>query len=206
VSLIALAAALVATIGAAFAVRTTDARLATLATVLCLLVAPLVADPLPDPLVLAIRLVAAVVAGYLLLLPVRRAAPLLGTLRLGGTAEAGFVIGAFVVGLLAGTVASEAQGPAAALAAGFALLLAGLDLLAFVEDGVRLGTGAALALSGGALVFSAFAGTPGNAFQAALGLLLVAVAAATAWLALLAIGARGELRFGARHGDLRDMG
>jgi len=205
-SLVALAAALVATIGAAFAVRTTDARLAALATSLCLLMAPLVADPLPDPLVLAIRLVAAIVAGYLLLLPVRRAAPLLGALRLGGTAEAGFVVAAFAVGLLAGPVASQAQGPATALAGGFALLLAGLDLLAFVEDGVRLGSGATLTLSGAALVLSAFAGTPSNAFQAGLGLLLVAVAAAAAWLALLAIGTRGELRFGARHRDLRDVG
>jgi hypothetical protein len=206
VSLIALAAALAVTAAAAIAVRTTDARLAVLATTAALLIAPLVADPLPEPLVLALRLVAALLAGYLLLLPVRRASPLLAGLRLGGTAEAVFVVAAFVIGMLATSVASEATGPVPALGAGFALLLAGLDLLIFVEDGVRLGGGALFALTGAGLIVTAFAGTPADPFEAALGLALVAVAAAATWLALLALGTRGELRFDARHGDLRDMG
>ncbi len=205
-SLLALAAALAATIGATAVVRTTDARLATLGTTLCLLVAPLVADPLPGAQVLAVRVTAALLAGFLLLLPVRRAAPLLGSLRLGGTGEAAFVGGAFLVGLLAGSVTSEAQGPVAALAAGLALLVAGVVLLASVEDGVRLGDGALLALTGAALLGTALAGTPNAPSQAALALATVAVGASAAWLSLAAIGVRGELRVEARHGDLRDLG
>ena len=145
-------AAIVAIAGAVAAILATDSRLTTAGTAAALLAAPFVADPLPQPLGLSVRLVGAGLAAYLLWTSMRQAAPLLGPLPLAGRGEAAFVLAAAAIGFLADAVTSEALGPTAALAAGGALLVAGLDLLAFGEDGLRLGSGALLALTGASLV------------------------------------------------------
>jgi len=202
---LALLAAAVALVGAVLAVWARDARLAVGGTAAALLAAPWVADPLPAPFALAGRLVAAGLAGYLLWAAVRGATPLLAPLRLGGRGEAAFVVAGGVIGVLADGLTSEALGPTAALAAGLAMLIAGGDLLAFGEDGLRLGSGALLALTGGSLVLAELGGTPAAGLEAAIALTTVAVAATGAWLTVTTEGARGELRLGARHGDLRDI-
>jgi len=192
--------------GAVLAVMATDTRLTTGATWAALLAAPFVADPLPQPLGLGVRLVGAALAGYLLWTSMRQAAPLLGPLPLGGRGEATFVLAAAAIGFLADAVTSEALGPTAALAAGGALLVAGLDLLAFADDGLRLGSGALLALTGTSLVLVELGGTPGAGLEAGLAVATAAVAGAAAWLTVTTLGSRRELRLGARHGDLRDIG
>jgi len=204
-SVLALLAAALVLAGAALTVLTTDTRVAVAGTSAALLAAPFVADPVPAPLGWAVRVVAAGLAGYLLWVAIRGAAPLLAPQPLGGRGEAAFVIAAGVVGLLADGVTSEALGPTAALAAGLALLVGGLDLLAFGDDGVRLGCGALLALTGAALVLSELGGTPPAGLEAATALATLAVAGTAAWLTMASLGARGELRLRARHGDLRDI-
>ncbi|MFI5262031.1 MAG: hypothetical protein ACHQZR_05720 [Candidatus Limnocylindrales bacterium] len=202
---LALLAAAAAIAGAAVAVSTSDARLAVAGTWAALLVAPFVTDPLPPPLGWAVRVVASGVAGYLLWAAVRGAAPLLAPPRLGGQGEAAFVIAGGLVGLLADGVTSEALGPTAALAAGLSLLVAGGDLLAFADDGLRLGCGALLALTGASLVLTELGGTPAAGLEAAIAVATLAFAGTAAWLTVSTLGARGELRLGARHGDLRDI-
>ncbi|HTS14822.1 MAG TPA: hypothetical protein VMH24_04085 [Candidatus Sulfotelmatobacter sp.] len=199
-------AACVVIAGAVWAVLVTDTRLLTGGLVLALAGAPFVADPLPQPLGLAARVLAAGLAGYLVWTSIRPAAPLLGPLPLAGWGEAAFVLAAAVVGLLADAVTSEALGPTAALAAGAALLVAGLDLLAFGQDGLRLGGGALLALTGAALVLPELGGAPGAGMDAGLAVATVAIGAATAWITVTTLGSRREVRLGSRHGDLRDIG
>ncbi len=203
---VAILAAGVAIAGAVLAVLATDTRLTTGATWAALLAAAFIADPLPQTLGLAARVLAAGLAGYLLWTSMRQAAPLLGPLRLAGRGEAAFVLAAAAVGILADGVTSEALGPTAALAAGAALLVAGLDLLVFGDDGLRLGSGALLALTGASLVLVELGGTPGSGLEAGLAVATVAVAGAGAWLTVTTLGTRRELRLGARHGDLRDIG
>lgn len=204
-TLLPLLAALVATAGAVLTVYTTDARLAAGGTWAALLAAPWVADPLPAPLGLAVRVVAAGIAGYLLWASLRGAAPLLAPLRLAGRGEAAFVVAGGIIGLLADGVTSEALGPTAALAAGLALLIAGADLLAFGDDGLRLGSGALLALTGATLVLTELGGTPAAGLEAGVALATLALGTTAAWLTVTMLGPRGELRLGARHGDLRDI-
>lgn len=201
-----LIAATVALAGAVVAVLATDARLMTAATAAALLAAPFVADPLPQPVGLGVRIVGAGLAAYLLWTSMRQAAPLLGPLPLAGRGEAAFVLAAGAIGFLADAVTSEALGPTAALAAGGALLVAGLDLLAFGDDGLRLGSGALLALTGASFVLVELGGTPGAGLEAGLAVATAAVAGAAAWLTLTTLGSRREMRLGARHGDLRDIG
>lgn len=201
-----LIAATVALAGAVVAVLATDARLMTAATAAALLAAPFVADPLPQPVGLGVRIVGAGLAAYLLWTSMRQAAPLLGPLPLAGRGEAAFVLAAGAIGFLADAVTSEALGPTAALAAGGALLVAGLDLLAFGDDGLRLGSGALLALTGASLVLVELGGTPGAGLEAGLAVATAAVAGAAAWLTVTTLGSRREMRLGARHGDLRDIG
>lgn len=201
-----LIAATVALAGAVVAVLATDARLMTAATAAALLAAPFAADPLPQPLGLGVRIVGAGLAAYLLWTSMRQAAPLLGPLPLAGRGEAAFVLAAGAIGFLADAVTSEALGPTAALAAGGALLVAGLDLLAFGDDGLRLGSGALLALTGASFVLVELGGTPGAGLEAGLAVATAAVAGAAAWLTVTTLGSRREMRLGARHGDLRDIG
>ncbi|HXX61735.1 MAG TPA: hypothetical protein VEI48_10680 [Candidatus Sulfotelmatobacter sp.] len=199
-------AALVAITGAVVAVLATDSRRMTVATGTALLAAPFVADPLPQPLALGARLVGAALAAYLLWTATRQAAPLLGPLPLAGRGEAAFVVAAVAIGLLADSVTSEALGPMAALAAGGGLLIGGLDLLAFGHDGMRLGIGALLALTGASLVLVELGGTPGAGLEAGLAVATAAVAGAAAWLTVTTVGSRREMRLADRHGDLRDIG
>jgi hypothetical protein len=199
-------AAIVAIAGAVAAILATDSRLTTAGTAAALVAAPFVADPLPQPLGLGVRLVGAGLAAYLLWTSMRQAAPLLGPLPLAGRGEAAFVLAAAAIGFLADAVTSEALGPTAALAAGGALLVAGLDLLAFGEDGLRLGSGALLALTGASLVLAELGGTPGAGLEAGLAVATAAVAGAAAWLNVMTLGPRHEMRLAARHGDLRDIG
>jgi hypothetical protein len=156
--------------------------------------------------------VASLLAAYLLYIAVRASTRLLVPTRLGGTTEAAFVALAFALGLLvAGPAPSGAgampggAGPSA-LASALAIGVAGLDLLLFGQDSLRLGSGAMLALLGASLAYAWLAGPIGDLSQLTVACALLAASVATAWLSLNAYLVRGDLSLGTRSRELRDRG
>src|SRR4051794_41963119 len=81
---------------------------------------PVLADPLPEPLALAARLVAAVLAGYLLWVAARGHRVRTGGSLVGWPADAFVAVGAAVVGLGSHGVGAAATGPRLAAAGGVA--------------------------------------------------------------------------------------
>ncbi|MGH2407179.1 MAG: hypothetical protein ACRDF7_03755, partial [Candidatus Limnocylindrales bacterium] len=203
---IAVLAALVTLFGTAVALRATDGRMTVVGLGLVLLPLPLAVGDTPALLVLAFRTLAVLLALFLLDLGVRRTTPLVGAIRLGGSAEIGVVIGAWLIGWLLATSSGSAAWPPMALATALALAVAGLTLLAFGSDTLRLGTGATFALASGAALVPALGGATGDALELSLAGALVAVAGATAWLAVVGGQVRHDLELVDRPIDLpRDM-
>ena len=202
---LALAAAVAAALGAVLILRADDGRTCVFGVALALLVAPLAVEPLPGLLALAFRVVAALLAAYLLYIAVRASTRLLVPTRLGGTTEAVFVALAFALGLLVPGAAPERAGPPA-LASALAVGLAGLDLLLFGQDSLRLGSGAILSVLGASLGYAWLTGPISDASQLAVASALLAAAVSTAWLSLNAYAVRGDLSLGTRARELRDRG
>jgi hypothetical protein len=156
---IAAALAVVAVAGAVVALSVRDGRIALVGLLATLVAAPLVSPGADDPWAAAARLVAAVLAAYLLRLPLRDRPATLGS-RLGWPAEALAAAAAFLAGAAAHEVAMPGLGPVEATAAGCALLvLAAAPMLERV-DVLRLGLGLLLALTGADLVRAGLAGPP----------------------------------------------
>ncbi len=101
--------------GAAVAVGAGGARTAGLGALVALVFSPFVADPLPPAPVLGFRIVAGVLAGFLLYVAARRAGPASGS-PIGLPATVAAAIAAFVAGLGATAVGLPSFGPEAALA------------------------------------------------------------------------------------------
>lgn len=192
------------TIATILVLRAPDARAVTLGAALAVVLAPLASEPLPGVIALSYRMIAALLSAYLLWLAVRATTPFVGLPRLGGTAEAAFVVVAFVLGLMLGL--GTATAGAAALAAGLAAGLAALGLLGFARDALRLGIGAVLALLAAGLGQSWLTGTAGDLAQLAFATAILAAAAATAWLSLVTFRVRGDLYLSARPRDRREPG
>jgi hypothetical protein len=173
-------------------VRERDARALVFAVTVIILVAPLTIEPAPDVLVLAFREVAALLAGYVLWIAIRTLPPALNSPRLGGTPEAAFVAVAFVLGLL---VAGSGPGPAGppAVAASLAVGLAAVNLLLFAPDPVRLGIGAMLFLLASSVAAGWLGGRLFDASHISIAIALLAAAVATAWIAVNAASARGDM-------------
>ena len=74
-AVVVVARAILVVVAAVVAVTASDRRLALVGLAAALSLAPLVADPLPDPLVVAIRIVGAALAAYLVRIPLRDAGP-----------------------------------------------------------------------------------------------------------------------------------
>ena len=203
---IAVLAALVTLFGLAVALRATNGRMTVVGLGLVLLPLPLAVGDAPPPLVLAFRTLAVLLALFLLDLGVRRTTPLVGAIRLGGSAEIGVVIGAWLIGWLLASSTTGAAWPAMALATALALAVAGLTLLAFGSDTLRLGAGATFVLAAGAALVPALGGATGDALELSLAGALVAVAGATAWLAVVGGQVRHDLELVDRPIDLpRDL-
>jgi LysM repeat protein len=183
-------AALLTLFGTGVALRATNGRLTVVGLGLALLPLPLVGGDAPALLVLAFRTLAVLLALFLLDLGVRRTTPLVGPIRLGGSAELGVVIAAWLIGLLLAASDAAPRGPALALATALAMAVAGLTLLAFGSDTLRLGAGATFVLASGATLVPALGGAHDAALELSLAATLVAVAGVTAWLAM----AGGEVR------------
>jgi hypothetical protein len=178
--LAALAVAVVA--GGVVAVSARETRAAVLGLTVSGVTAPLLADPLPAPLPLAARLVAAVLAGYVLLISIR-ARPVTRGSRLGWPVEALLAASAAVAGLGAAGFAGPAGGPPEAEAAAFALGAVAIGPILRGADVFRLAVGLVLGVLAAGLGRVALAGTPSALDQIVVGGLTIVLAAAAATLA-----------------------
>jgi hypothetical protein len=144
---------------AVVAVSARDGRSALGALAVALSGSALLADPLPDFLTVATRVLAAILATYLLWIPVRDGPRVARGSLVGWPVEAlaataGFVIGAGTHGLgVPGQGAAAAQAAAFALAA-LAVLPAGVD-----RDPLRMGIGLMLLVHAAVLMRTGLAGT-----------------------------------------------
>ena len=152
--------ALAVIIGAVVAGSARNARTAVLGLLLAMVGLPLLADPPAAPLALAARLVAAVLAGYLLWIAARGIGIRTGGSLVGWPTDAFLAIAGAVVGYGSHGLGAPAAGPPLAAAAGFAL--AALSVLPVVHgrDVLRIGIGLALLLGGALLVRTSLGGTP----------------------------------------------
>jgi hypothetical protein len=183
-ALVAIAIAVLA--GGVLALSARDARAAILGTGVALIAAPLLADPLPTPLALAARLVAAILATYLLWVAVRHGRAATGGSRLGWPAEALMAVAAAVVGYGTHGLGASASGPPEAQAAGFALAALAVVPVVTGRDIIRIGLGLLMLTVGAVLVRVALGGTPSDFEQLAIAGLLTALGGSVAILAAAA--------------------
>jgi hypothetical protein len=175
VSPILLVAGVAVTAGAVVSVSARDARIALGGLAVTLALAPFVADPLPDTLALAARVVAAGLAAYLAWMAVREPGSVTRGSLLGWPTEMLIAAAAFAIGYGTAGLGAPPLGPAEAHATGFALITLAVGPLVFGRDVFRLGGGAALLIGGVILVRAALAGTPSPLEELVTGGLFVAV-------------------------------
>lgn len=183
--------------GAVVAVSAHEGRASVLGLVLALVAAPLVVAPLPDVLPLAGRLVAAILAGYLVWIALRTApghARTRGS-RLGWPVEALVAAAAAVVGYGVGGVG--AGGIPEATAVGLALAVLAVPPLVRA-DGLQIGSGALLLVTAVELLRAGLAGPPSPLEQLVTGGLIAAIGAAMAVLVDAAVATGGSLELGER--------
>jgi hypothetical protein len=173
------------TVAAVLAVSSRDARVATVGLVGALALAPMVADPLPDPLAIGVRIVAAVLAVALLRVATRPS-PLTTGSRIGWPATALAAAAAFVAGLVGHAAITGASGPGAAAATGAAVGIVALAPALDRRDVLRLTTGLLLLLASADLIRAATLGSPDGLAELSGSSALIAISAAGA--TLLAVG------------------
>lgn len=196
------ATAVMVVAGAIVAVSSRDARAAILGLGLTLIGAPLLADPVPDPLSLAARVVAAILTLELLWIAVRATTSVSRGSLVGWPVEAiaaaaAFVVGAGVVGGTAVGVAGIGSTPIV-VGTAFSLVALAVTPLVHGRDVLRLGLGATLLLVGGTVLSAALAGPPGALGQLVIAGLTVALGAAVGALCTNAFAAHGDLGSGGR--------
>jgi hypothetical protein len=179
-NLVLAAIGIAAVAGAVVAVSSRQARVAILGLVVALVAVPVIADPRPDILPLAGRLLAALLSGYLLWITARsEATRVTAGSRLGWPVEALAAAAAGVVGF--GTASSgslpEAQ------AAGFALAVLAVGPVVRQGDPLRLAVGLLLLVTAATLVLSASAGAASPIGQLLIAGLIVLLTASMAPLA-----------------------
>ena len=152
--------ALAVVLGAVIAGSARNARAAVLGLIVALVGGSFVADPLPDSLSLAARLVGAMLAGYLLWIVGRGNDARTGGSRLGWPAELLVATAAAVVGYGSHGLGAPASGPALAQAAGFALAALAVAPIANGRDILRMGIGLNFLAGAAVLVRTALGGTP----------------------------------------------
>lgn len=186
------AAAVLVTLGAGVATGSRGARAASLGALVCLVFAPFVAEPLPEIPVALFRIVAGVLAAFLLLVAGRRADDQSGS-PMGLPATIAAACAAFAAGLGATAVGLPAFGPSAAVAAGLACLAVSLLPVIRARDAFRLGTALVVLANAGLLLRSGLSGTPTALEILVGGAALVGLAAAVVTLAGTAATATGDL-------------
>ncbi|HYN47370.1 MAG TPA: hypothetical protein VER83_00805 [Candidatus Nanopelagicales bacterium] len=190
-ALLLVAGALVA-LGAGVATGARGARAASVGALVCLVFAPFVAEPLSDIPVALFRIVAGVLAAFLLLVAGRRAGDESGS-PLGLPATLAAAAAAFAAGLGATAVGLPAFGPGAAVGAGLACLAVALPPVIRGRDAFRLGTALVVLANAGLLLRSGLSGTPAALEVLVGGAALVGLAAVVVMLASTAATATGDL-------------
>ena len=178
--------ALAVVVGAVVAVSARNARAAVLGLVLALLGASFLAEPLPDSLGLAARLVGAVLGGYLLWVASRGVGVRTSGSSLGWPAEMLVAGAAAAVGYGSHGLGAPAPGPVLAQAVGFALAALAVAPIVNGRDILRVGAGLIL-LAGGAILFrTALDGTPDTLEQLVIAGLVALLGGAVAAIATAA--------------------
>ena len=191
-TVVPLAAAVAVALGAVLGAGAHNARVATLGLTVVLLFSPFVAEPLPETIPLATRLVGGTMAGYLLLVTARRAAAPVGS-PLGGVALLAAAAAAAFAGYQPSTLGLARPGPDAAMAAGLACIVLALPALVAARDAFRLGAGLVIALSGVLLVRAALVGSPTAAEEVAITFAIATLGGAVAILGAVTAAASGTL-------------
>jgi hypothetical protein len=175
-----LAAGLVVIAAAAVAVTLSDGRAVAAALFVALAVSPFAADPLPGALEIAARLVAALLAAYVLWIVMKGGAVRSEGTAIGIVAELAVAAAAYTAGWWVEPV-QPLQAPIAEQASGFALVaLAVLPLAG--SNVLRAGIGVMLIALGASFVMQAWLGPAPALAQLALTALLLAVPAALSLL------------------------
>jgi hypothetical protein len=175
--------ALAVIVGAIVAVSARDARTAVLGLAVALIAAPAIADPISATTGLAARIVAAILAVYLLWIAVRDGGAGTGGSSIGWVAEAALAAAAAVVGFDQHGLGAVGLGPAVAQAAGFALAALAVAPLVTGRDIVRIGIGLLLLMEGALLVRVGLDGTPSALEQIVTALLVVGLGGTVSVLA-----------------------
>lgn len=201
IGLFALGAGAVVAAAGVVAVTSRDPRAATVGLLAVLLGAVFVADPWPPPAALAVRVVAGILAGYVLWVVVRNASEPTAGSALAWPSEALLGLAGAVVGWASHGLGAPGRGPEAASAVGIALLVLAASPIALGgRDAFRVGVGLTLLLTGAELLRVGLAGTPGPAEQ-------IVLAALTAGLGgAVAVLVRGAKALRAGDGSSRAVG
>jgi hypothetical protein len=187
--------------GAIVAVTARDARATLLGLLVVLLGASLLADPLPGPLPIAARMVAAFLAAQLLAAAIRgdgaagQGVATSGS-RLGWPVEALAAIAAAIVGYGTHGLGAVPEGPVWAQTAGFAVGALAVGPIVSGRDVLRLGIGSMLLLVGGSLVRVGLAGTPSELEQLIMSGLVIGLGGAVAVIVAASRAATGRLEIG----------
>ncbi|MBA3779427.1 MAG: hypothetical protein H0X16_09050 [Chloroflexi bacterium] len=192
-------------LGSAMVLLSRDSRAVVIALGIVLVLSPVAAAPLPSIPALGFRVVAALLAAYLVQLGFRRVRRQLVDAWLGGATEAAFVGLAAGAGLLLGPLSLE-QPTGLTLAAGLASGTAAVNLLLFGREPIRTGSGVLLAIVSAGLLRGALAGPADDLGQAAVAACVVAAATAVGWLGLTGARAGIELDMTAFGRDIRGGG
>ena len=180
-------AALATLAGALVALSARDTRLILGGLVLSVGLAPLIADPLPSPVAIAVRLLATLLGAELLLVARTRGA------ALGPVSPALAAAAACAVGYATSGVGSPTLGPPLATAVGFGLATIALGPLLFGRDVLRIGLGMVLLITAAELIRTGLAGTPGPLEQVASAGLTIALLGAMAGIAATALASGQDL-------------
>lgn len=213
-NLLIVASAAILGIGAVVAASAREGRVAVLGLAVAMVAAPLVADPLPAVTVLAIRLTGSVLAAYLIHAALRSEPSTLGT-HLGWPVQLLVAIAAGIIGFgIAGEAAlglvglgPETGGPPAApgpatlalyvgVAAGTATIVLAVEPIVAARDGLRLGIGLLLALTGLTVFREALIGPTDGLEHILIAATTAAVAAGTAVVCLGAAASGDGLALG----------
>jgi hypothetical protein len=192
VTLLLVAAGALVALGAGVATGARGARAASLGALASLVFVPFVADPLPEIPVGLFRIVAGVLAAFLLLVAGRRATDESAS-PLGLPATLATAAAAFVAGLGATAVGLPSFGPSAAVGAGLACLAVALPPVIRARDAFRLGTALVVLANAGLLLRTGLSGASPALEVLVGGAALVALAAAVLALAGVAVAATGAL-------------
>ena len=163
-------------VGAVVAVSARDARTALLGLLVALIAVPIAGSPDAGIAALAGRLVAGVLAVYVLWVAARGRDVEVEASRIGWAAEAAAATAAAILGFAAAGLGGPAGAPPETSAAAFALIATSIRPVVRAADTLSLGIGLLLLAAAACLLWASMGGPLGGLEELAAGALLVAVA------------------------------